>query len=196
MEYSLFAAYVDGTGLRKRSLSGMPWLSPNWHAALKPNRTKRICAESVRIAIDEAANPAADRNLEAPKVPASVVQESLVKLFRGEELFAADYTWLPQKILRDRDRAEASLAAVCLLIALRRYRSVYGELPGAIDRLVPEFLTRIPRDPADGKPFRYSRAKKILYSAGQDGIDAGGSQKSDPAEAELDRLDPTYRIPW
>ena len=39
---------------------------------------------------------------------------------------------------------------------------------------MPEFLPAVPLDGFDGKPVRYSPAKKVVYSVGEDGLDSGG----------------------
>ena len=63
---------------------------------------------------------------------------------------------------------EATLAAV----ALRRWESEHdAQLPQSLDKLIPEYLSRHPVDLVDGKPLRYNREKRLLYSIGADMID-------------------------
>lgn len=61
-----------------------------------------------------------------------------------------------------------------ILAGLKMYKEKYKDLPVSLDILVPEYVTKIPIDPFDGKPIRYSREKKILYSVGKDLEDSGG----------------------
>ncbi len=49
-----------------------------------------------------------------------------------------------------------------------------GDLPATLESLIPDFLPSIPIDPFDGRPIRYSREKKLIYSVGEDLIDSGG----------------------
>ena len=65
------------------------------------------------------------------------------------------------------------------MLALKCYAIEYGELPASLDQLVPEYLDEIPADPFDGRPMRYSKEKKIVYSVGRDLIDSGGDTESD-----------------
>lgn len=59
-------------------------------------------------------------------------------------------------------------------IACERYRRKHGELPESLNVLVPEFLETVPNDPFDGKPIRYNKEKKIIYSVGENLVDSGG----------------------
>ena len=45
-------------------------------------------------------------------------------------------------------------------------------------------------DPFDGKPIRYSKDKKIIYSVGEDGVDSGGSAGDDWRKMP----DPTFSV--
>jgi hypothetical protein len=53
------------------------------------------------------------------------------------------------------------------------------------DALVPEYFDHVPADDFDGKPFRYSRAKRIVYSVERDLVDDGG-QKSESGKKTYD----------
>jgi hypothetical protein len=44
---------------------------------------------------------------------------------------------------------------------------------------VPAYLAAVPADPYDGKPFRYSAAKGVVYSVSKDLRDDGGSSPGD-----------------
>ena len=57
----------------------------------------------------------------------------------------------------------------------------HGELPDTLDDLVPEYLQEIPKDPYDGKPFRYSKEKKIVYSVWENMVDEGGKPRDEDA---------------
>ena len=74
------------------------------------------------------------------------------------------------------NRAKAQQNNARAAIAIQRYRRAHGELPETRERLVPDFLERVPEDPFDGAPLRYLRADSAskIYSIGQDLIDQQG----------------------
>jgi hypothetical protein len=60
---------------------------------------------------------------------------------------------------------------------LKRYKLKHGEWPKALDALVTEFLSSVPRDCMSGKPLGYHLATDrtfVLYSVGEDGKDDNG----------------------
>ncbi len=71
-------------------------------------------------------------------------------------------------------RENTRIAAVRSLLALQAYRQDAGRLPTGLNELVPQYLDEVPLDDFDGKPLRYSREKRILYSVGEDLKDDGG----------------------
>lgn len=75
---------------------------------------------------------------------------------------------------------EAQISAFRLRVAARLFEEKKGRLPPSLSELVPEFIPAVPRDPFDGKPFRYVRDRRIIYSIGEDLQDQGGSDKKDP----------------
>jgi len=80
------------------------------------------------------------------------------------------------------------------VVALHAFEKSKGHLPEDLDGLVPEYLDAVPRDPFDGKPLRYSRAKRIVYSIGSDLIDRGGATATGEDDSCGDSLEPTFRI--
>jgi hypothetical protein len=69
---------------------------------------------------------------------------------------------------------DTALAATQTLIALRAYQQDNNRLPEGLNDLVPAYLASIPTDSFGGKPIRYSRAHKLVYSTGAEGaMDAG-----------------------
>jgi hypothetical protein len=67
---------------------------------------------------------------------------------------------------------------VTAAIALKRYEARYGKAPAALETLVPEFLSKVPRDYMDGQPLRYtlrSDGSYMLYSVAEDAQDDQGS---------------------
>jgi hypothetical protein len=71
-----------------------------------------------------------------------------------------------------------------------------GELPERIEDLVPRFLKEVPLDPYDDRPLRYSKESRILWSIGDDGVDAGGLFSIDPLDGARSNAEPTFQIPF
>jgi hypothetical protein len=99
------------------------------------------------------------------------------------------------KVGKVKCRANVSLGATRLLMALRCYKNETGLLPDLLDPLVPAYISSLPLDDFDGKPLRYSRQKGILWSVGQDGVDSGGSSLA-KEKWEEDETEPAYEIPF
>jgi len=70
-------------------------------------------------------------------------------------------------------KARRELTRVLLASVLFR-RDHKGELPGSLSHLVPNYLSRVPIDPFDGKSMRFNAQTKVTYCIGQDLIDNGG----------------------
>jgi len=87
-------------------------------------------------------------------------------------------------------RENVTVAATRLLFALKAYELEKGKLPDSLDELVPDYIKAIPLDDMDGKPMRYSREKKIVYSVGEDLADSGGCEGEHPWDME----DPSFKI--
>jgi len=62
-------------------------------------------------------------------------------------------------------------------IALKRFQLKHGRFPKTLSELTPEFLSKVPLDPVDGRPLRYrldADGRFTLYSVGENGKDDGG----------------------
>ncbi|MBT7163318.1 MAG: hypothetical protein HN904_11100 [Victivallales bacterium] len=80
----------------------------------------------------------------------------------------------------------ARMRGMALFLGIKAYEKEHGSLPETLAKLVPDYLPRIPKDPFDGKPFRYLRSHvpglrpKVwaIYSIGEDFTDDGGKAHS------------------
>lgn len=84
--------------------------------------------------------------------------------------------------------AEVAKQIAITAIALKRYQLRHGSYPSNLTELIPEFMSEIPRDPADGEPLRYRPVADgtfLLYSIGEDGKDDGGDPN--PPDASKSR---------
>jgi len=57
--------------------------------------------------------------------------------------------------------------ATAILLAIKAYKREKGHLPESLSELVPKYLSKIPIDPFDGQPLRYSREGKVIYCVGK-----------------------------
>ncbi|MBT7299156.1 MAG: hypothetical protein HN849_06580 [Victivallales bacterium] len=81
---------------------------------------------------------------------------------------------------------DAILRGMALFLATQAYETEHGAPPERLNQLVPEFLPRVPKDPFDGKPFRYLPGSVpglppkawAVYSIGEDFTDDGGKAQS------------------
>ena len=74
-------------------------------------------------------------------------------------------------------RLETQRELVVAAIALTRFHLRHGKLPPNLDSLVPEFLSKPPKDLMDGGELRYRLREDgsfLLYSVNEDGKDDGG----------------------
>ncbi|HWG43573.1 MAG TPA: hypothetical protein VN688_12370, partial [Gemmataceae bacterium] len=83
---------------------------------------------------------------------------------------------VPSDRLTRRKRGVARLRASQLQVALRLYQAETGKPAATLDVLVPRYLSAIPVDPFDGRPFRYrlSKGEHIGWPA-PDAVDAPGA---------------------
>lgn len=75
----------------------------------------------------------------------------------------------------------AELRTARVALAVERYRLHSGDLPGALDELVPEYLSAVPLDPFDGQGLRYRVLNPgyVVYSVDMDGQDNEGKDFTD-----------------
>jgi len=161
-------------------------IRPSWSErldvalSLKPNQTKRLCAESLRTFVEACAKPYAA----CPTLHST--QENRDRLLRtlaprntlGRTLYGI---LVPAVlgVLEHKCGAHTDMAATQALMALKPFKMKTGRLPKTLDELVLEYLAAVPLDDFDGKPLRYSPEKKILYSVGKDLKDVGGFTKEE-----------------
>ena len=72
------------------------------------------------------------------------------------------------------------MALVLVVLALKCYHLEHGALPETLAALVPQYLDAVPLDDFDGKPIRYSRERRTVYSIGRDLVDSGGAPEKQP----------------
>ena len=77
------------------------------------------------------------------------------------------------------DRANAQMDLLRLAAALAVYRAEHGVYPEKLDDLAPAVVDKLPVDLYNAQKFIYKRAGVgyLLYTAGENGLDDGGSNK-------------------
>ncbi len=77
------------------------------------------------------------------------------------------------------ERSNTTLQLTRVAAALAVYRAERGHYPEKLDELIPGTPEKLPVDIYNAKPFLYQRLGKgfLLYSAGENGVDDGGSHQ-------------------
>lgn len=83
-----------------------------------------------------------------------------------------------------------AISATQIVTATRAYYIEHKRYPTSLDELTPKYISKVPQDPYDGKPLRYSADKKIIYSVGEGLKDLGGSPDEKPDKMK----NPTIKI--
>lgn len=164
---------IDGSGvpavLKGKRIGGYMY---------QPNKSKLTFATLYRDMISNASLPYGEINfydvedvldLKGSKFKLITRPNGVGKILYGLLMPALD------AIIERKCRVECSVAATHLVTTIMAYEKKNGKMPDKLDELVPDFITMVPMDPYDGKPFRYNASKRIVYSVGKDLEDSGGS---------------------
>jgi len=154
---------------------------------LHPNRTRCLFADTFRTYCEAARKPYWEARLDM-----EVLQRRL-----DRQCSATDHWWSPFRpnvlgealyfglipagdwVTQAKARSILIQRVTRLLLLLRAWKADHGRLPEILDALVPAFMEAVPLDPFDGGPVRYDREKRILYSAGKDGVGTGGMSEDE-----------------
>ena len=143
----------------------------------KRNQTVKLLADAFRQFIDEASMIRSEAPGQA-LVDAEKFRESAGGLyFSGNLIGRVLFSIVVPSGEQLNDRFAAGQVRLDLLrvrVALERYRLAQGEWPEDLESLVPEFLERVPVDRMDGRPIRFSRENRVVYSVGNDFRDERG----------------------
>lgn len=86
------------------------------------------------------------------------------------------------RLLQNALETQVRVNEAITVCALERSRLAHGEYPATLDALVPEYLARVPLDPASVEPLRYrleAPDKFTLWSVGWNGVDDGAKVERD-----------------
>ncbi len=110
----------------------------------------------------------------------SDLRSSVFDLDEHRHIFFDAFPWMTRPVKQNRV-IETDRLGTLVLLAVKAHRIRHGDVPEALDDLVPEFLDDVPVAPVSGMPFHYRRLVDdaygrayVLYSAGLNGSDDGG----------------------
>lgn len=144
----------------------------------KPNKTKSLFGDFVRSQIKDVDAPCGFRTVReiTHLTPSSMPQWIITENLAGRILYDMAMPRYATTVLETRCQEDFSVSATQVLLASRAYTMETGQYPASLDDLVPRYMDGVPDDPFDGKPLRYSREKKVIYSVGMDLVDSGGRE--------------------
>lgn len=147
----------------------------------QPNKTKLVLANLYRRMIIDVPRVYADMNqYDVKKMPVlkEILKENKIKISilpNGVgKILSALFVSCLDALLEQKCRMECSVAATRLILACKAYEKQHQKLPPSLEALIPKYLDAVPRDPYDGKPFRYRQSEDIVYSVGKDLQDSNG----------------------
>lgn len=168
-EQMMLSACIDSNSNR-----WLTWLR-NFRYFFKPNQTKQDLAEVHRFMIGQASRIYADME------PFDISDKEGGPLAELRPNAIGNYVFLimlpSEKIVEARCRTDGVLAGAKLAVACNRFERDKGRWPETLAELVPDYLSEVPRDPYDGKPFRYSAEKGLVWAVGKNLTDEGGSTR-------------------
>lgn len=179
VEYEKECNYLDNiAGPKKTNSAPGKTLAPFGLLGLfNPIKTKMEFAQSARFFRDNISKPYG----EIPRSDVPVLQPNRPtwKLFIkgnaiGDILFEMQNS-TATNISSRKSREDVEVTATQLLLAVKIYKIRHGKLPESLSELVPEYFPQVPVDDFSGKPFFYSRDKKLIYSVGPGLKDLGGA---------------------
>jgi hypothetical protein len=187
MEFQQINEAIEGRPLTRtnRSLLGV--------YRFQPNRTRETFARFHRRAIGNIPRLPGDVRLpHVAPLRMGRIQEGLFRLRPNRQgRVLIDVVLSRQgsldRCFEDKWGIRAHLEGLRLVVACRLYEIRHGRLPETLDVLVPELLAETPRDPYDGKPFRYVRERAFVYSVGEDLKDSQGSGPPSADSASIRR---------
>jgi hypothetical protein len=146
----------------------------------RENETMRVAAAERRTVISQIDRPMAE--FQKPELPWPEKRGTVARILGGNVLGRGICELGRESsdiIIQGKCDGRTDARITQVLMALRLFRMKTGRLPEALDELVPDYLAAVPLDDFDGKPIRYSLAKKIVYTVGKDLKDDGGLSREE-----------------
>ena len=131
-----------------------------------PNETRLIYVERLRKLISYAKKLYKDADVSSLELPPPRGFILFRRNLAGKAWIAILMPIYPNTLYRH-FTLKFSHRATAILLALKAYKREKGYLPERLSELVPKYLSKIPIDPFDGQPLRYSREGQVIYSVGR-----------------------------
>jgi hypothetical protein len=185
--------YADFTGFgsaaRSNKLTRYGYRALGFHPFLQVNKTQRLHAEALRLAIQDLRQPASSTHSSYENFVTQLSAQSRQPInITGRVLLGVILPSI-RKVIHHHHRTDANIRLTALYLALRAYHLDHdGALPDSLSALVPAYLPALPLDPFDGQPLRYSRALTTIWSIDHDRRDITTD------DGEISGGKPAYRL--
>ena len=174
LEFHIWSAVIDELRDGKRPYSDVLTVPPRkmlrMPYSFKPNETRKMLADDCRRSMANLKRPS--NEFEYSKFAPAYCNIAGVSIYRGRNWVGRHlcYVVMPacERCVIKIRRSNVSIVGTQLLIALRCYKIDNNDLPETLEEIVPEYIDKLPDINYDGKPLRYSKEKKIIYSVGDD----------------------------
>lgn len=196
-EFFQVRAYIERVGrkgLASATLTTRPSLIESAVFA-KPNATVALHAEALREALANAAAPPLQWTFpfaeKLARYPERLIDQ--MNLNSAGWHFASEWAPIYRMLVEQSVNLRIAEAFAVLTAALRLHEMDHGALPETLDALVPAYFDELPSDPYNDGPLAYDPAGRLVWSVGDDFIDAGG-QTEFPCCGSAWRKEPTLIV--
>ncbi len=131
----------------------------------KPNETLKIAADFYQALIDQHNQPCSNKTQVTAEKPIMSWKLYFTENAVGKLLSSLAATAL-NNVRYKKCENEASINATRTIMAIRRYYLTTGDYPKNLDDLSSDYITELPNDPFNDKPFIMDTNNKTLISAG------------------------------
>lgn len=158
-----------------------------------PKATARLLAPPARAALQSLNRSYLDSPAALYHPPRISMTRSFASLASGNitgETLRNSMGYGLTRIIERRCSYDNIIKSTRLILGLLLYERANGRLPETLGELVPQFIDEVPADGFDGKPLRYSRERRLVWSVGRDGKDDGGILRIPGTNKDGDQLYP------
>lgn len=173
--------------------AGIPTNGPTGKFGFDAAATRRLLAPVARAALGSVKGPFLNSPASLYRPTTNTFARAAMAMVSGNplgsalsDIRASDFI----EIILRRCSYDNIIRGTRVVLALRLYERVNGRLPETLDELVPKFIEAIPTDGFDGKPLRYSKERRLVWSIGRDLKDYGGILRVPGTNRDGDQLFP------
>lgn len=165
--------YISGGNPEEKRTLYQAYVNRPWN--LKINQTRRWFVEAADVTLYNLGRPLSE--MRARPLPWREDWGTFGRLWGGNVFGKYLYALLAPSVSGVQEavcQVRTDAAATRVVVAIRCFTLRTGRLPTGLEELVPDYFASVPTDAYDGRPLRYSAAKRLLYSVGKDLTDEGG----------------------